>query len=224
MKERRFLVFRPNHSPDLKTQLTKEEKGHLKSLRLLPSQIRLEIRDGIGNSFCYLPEGLDNQFALEKEETLSKEKQSRVALAYPKGTRMDFFFEKATELGATEIFLLEWDRSIRKEFNMERAYRIFAQASSQSNRATLPQLFIFSIQEFLNQFGDRTLLLDPKSDRLFAKAFEPGMIPLVGPEGGFSEKEREGGLSGLQHANLGEGILRLETASLAVLAWQRLSG
>lgn len=225
MKERRFLVFRPGHAGDQSVQLLKEEKAHLNSLRLKPSEIVFEIRDGLGKAFTYLPNQSNNpNFELDKAEDLRKEKDCRVAMAFAKGTRFDFFLEKATELGATELYFLEWDRSIRKEFNRDRSLRILAQAGAQSKRSTLPSLITLPFHEFLEQFGDRSLLLDPASEKSFANEFKPGLIPLVGPEGGFSELEKKSSLAKVQKANLGEGILRLETASLAVLAWQRISG
>ena len=151
-----------------------------------------------------------------------------------KGEKMDLVLQKATELGVSEIVLLQTERSVvkfkadEKQVKLERFNKILKEAAEQSKRTKIPALF---------RYGDILALKNIEADvkmiayegasgptTSFNKIIE-GVKPrqriaiLVGPEGGFSEKEVEiAERLGYKKVSLGRRILRAETASFYALS------
>ncbi len=140
----------------------------------------------------------------------------------------EWMIEKATELGVTEILPVE---TIRSERGLERAAhkrverwrRIALEASQQSRRAFLPVVHEPErLSEALKIPLSRRYVLDenPGAPRLASSISGCGEAAiLVGPEGGWTETERESfTASGWTPVSLGPLILRAETAAIAALA------
>lgn len=137
-----------------------------------------------------------------------------IAVAIPKGDRLDWLVQKVTELGATRLTLLHAERSVvrwapdRVERQLPRLRRISDEALRQSR-----QVWRMTID---GPSDARSVLAD-------VAVAEPGGRPMtaedrrvaVGPEGGWSADELE--LAGA-HVDLGTPILRTETAAVAVVA------
>ena len=134
-----------------------------------------------------------------------------VAVAPPKGERLEWLVAKCTEVGVDRIVLLDADRSVvrwtgeRAERQLERLGRIIVEASMQSRRVWLPELA-----------GPV-----PTSEALrSARVAEPGGDPMtsevstiaIGPEGGWSPSELA---IACRRVSLGDQILRVETAAVA---------
>ena len=160
------------------------------------------------------------------------ESQFKLTLIYglPKGEKIDFVIQKATELGVHHIVLVPTARSIVKwaesdvARKMTRYETIVKEAAQQSRRHVLPELsFASSINEVWQFEFDK---------KLIASEYEVGKLPfnvslsaskniaiLVGPEGGFDKSEIESAIaSGYEPISLGRHILRSETAAIAALA------
>jgi 16S rRNA (uracil1498-N3)-methyltransferase len=145
------------------------------------------------------------------ESTARGDRVLSVAVAPPKGDRLEWLVAKCTEIGIDRLVLLEADHSVvrwsgeRLERQLERLRRIAVEASMQSRRVWLPEI------------AGPVPALDVL--REFAVA-EPGGPPLadadtavaIGPEGGWSPKELE--VAG-STVSLGPHILRVETAAVA---------
>ena len=123
-----------------------------------------------------------------------------VLVALIKFERLETIFEKATELGATEIRLVRAERSekgldLAAPKRMHRWQRIALEASQQSRRAALPQISgPFPFARALEFQSEHRLLLD--EDRTggsivdHVKSQAPAAI-LAGPEGGWTAQERK---------------------------------
>jgi len=155
-----------------------------------------------------------------------------IAQAIPKGQKMDFIVEKATELGAAAIVPLrsarvEGDRT--GEHKVERWQRIAKSAAQQSGRTHVPQVApIADWGSLIATFAqyDRIYIPwelaepVPLRERLEGEVIDvSSMLVIIGPEGGFSSAEVERArAAGAAPISLGRRILRAETAALVVLA------
>lgn len=149
-----------------------------------------------------------------------------------KGERLDFVMQKATELGVTDIWPLETERTevhiegrrvTRRETHWQ---RVIESAAEQCGRLRLPMLHApMSLPALLAaRPSARMLLLDPGAPALSGASALADTLLLVGPEGGFSDAEREAAqASGAVPMGLGRLILRADTAPLAALAVLRQS-
>jgi 16S rRNA (uracil1498-N3)-methyltransferase len=137
-----------------------------------------------------------------------------VAVAPPKGDRLEWLVAKCTEVGIDRLVVLEAEHSVvrwsgeRLERQLDRLRRISVEASMQSRRVWLPQIVgPLPALEVLPGFA----------------VAEPGGRPLVptdvaiavGPEGGWSPKELEVAAATV---SLGPNVLRVETAAVAAAA------
>ncbi|HZY99533.1 MAG TPA: RsmE family RNA methyltransferase [Candidatus Baltobacteraceae bacterium] len=155
-----------------------------------------------------------------------------VAQAIPKGQKMDFVVEKATELGAHAIIPFSSERSVAHALGtakVDRWRRLARAAAQQCGRRFVPEVAsLLSFDELLQRFGDYNAVLfpwelapaEPPRGRL-PKLLEAAssVLIVVGPEGGFSHAEA--GAAEARGAHLlwlGARILRTETAAMVLLA------
>ena len=145
-----------------------------------------------------------------------------------KKQRMDILIEKAVELGACEIYPILTNRTENRKLNMERMQAQIIEAAEQCERMTLPQLHeVRSFDRFIAGWKDVPLFValerceDAKP--LSAQDTSKGGAFFIGPEGGFDTAEREQLLSAehVKIVDLGETILRAETAGIACLSYAR---
>ena len=128
-----------------------------------------------------------------------------VAVAPPKGDRLEWLVAKCTEIGIDRLVLLDADHSVvrwsgeRLERQLERLRRIAVEASMQCRRVWLPEI---SGQVPAVTVADPGGRPPTETDTAIA----------IGPEGGWSSKELEVAAS---TASLGPHILRVETAAVA---------
>jgi 16S rRNA (uracil1498-N3)-methyltransferase len=136
-----------------------------------------------------------------------------VALALTKGDRPELAVQKLTELGVDRILPFVADRSVarwqgeRAARHLERLRRVAREAAVQARLAFLPE--VAEVADF------PSVAALPGAARCDPDGGPPGLdrpVLLVGPEGGWSDAERE---SGLLAVSLGPTILRAETAAIA---------
>ena len=154
--------------------------------------------------------------------------------AMPKGDKLDWVLQKATELGVSRIVLLSSKRTIVKVDEMDkpkkiiRYQKILKEASEQAKRTKIPLLVDILDFSFIEKAsGDIKLIADEdvagKTTGLMQilKRMIPGQSIdiLVGPEGGFERSEVKDAVShGFQPISLGKRILRSETAVINLLS------
>ncbi len=149
--------------------------------------------------------------------------------AIAKGDRQALLLDMATQLGISDYTPLVCERSVVKstDASATRWQRICLEACKQSRRAYLPQLHDASdIPGFVTAAvarGESVWMAHPSGTA-------PATLPrgevhavLIGPEGGFSDDEVDRAVdAGVSLVNLGSGILRIETAAIALLAFLSL--
>ncbi|WP_299025033.1 16S rRNA (uracil(1498)-N(3))-methyltransferase [uncultured Sulfitobacter sp.] len=150
-----------------------------------------------------------------------------------KKARTDFIVEKATEMGASRIVPMQTEFTNSGGFKRERLQAHAVEAAEQCGGTYVPLVDdIARIDRILAgwdtsrqiMFCDETLSVSPAA--LTLSGATPWAI-FIGPEGGFSPRERER-LRGLAHAtpvSLGPRILRADTAAVAAMTvWQQALG
>ena len=156
----------------------------------------------------------------QKEST----KELWLAFSPIKSNYFNFMIQKATELGVTKFLPIIFDRTIVRKINKERLEKVIIEASEQSNRLNVP-----SIEEpqSLKNFLDKEKIdlvftdLNSKNKKIdLEKLTSNPTCVLIGPEGDFSEEEREQILAskGVQPIKINENILRSETAVISALS------
>ena len=147
-----------------------------------------------------------------------------LAFAPVKRSQTDWLVEKATELGTARLIPIITQRTIVERVKLERLEAIAIEAAEQCGRTLLPDISEPLPLAHLLECRDssRTLYFaDESGGEAAAGAFVPGSAAiLTGPEGGFSDEERDQ-IRAAPNAvaiSLGPRILRAETAGLAALA------
>ena len=141
-----------------------------------------------------------------------------------KSNYQNFMIQKATELGATKFLPIIFDRTVVRKINNERLEKIVIEASEQSNRLNVPKIEkAQNLKDFLNSNSMDLIFTDlnsvnKKIDKL--KLTDKPICIIIGPEGDFSETEREQILSfkGVQAFKINENILRSETAVISAIS------
>ena len=154
-------------------------------------------------------------------------KELWLAFSPIKSNYFNFMLQKATELGVTKFVPIITERTIVRKINYERVEKIIIEASEQSNRLVVPKiektqnlnLFLENNNNKINIiFGDlntENQNLDPK----IKKENKPICI-IIGPEGDFTESEREQILNfkDVQSLKINNNILRTETAAISAIS------
>ena len=151
-------------------------------------------------------------------------KELWLAFSPIKSNYQNFMIQKATELGITKFLPIIFDRTIVRKINKERLKKIIIEASEQSNRINVP---IIEETQSLNNFLKANSVdliftdlnsINNKIDK--SKLTDRPVCIIIGPEGDFSEAEREEILAfkGVQPIKINENILRSETAVISAIS------
>ena len=220
------------YTPDILTnpELPEEEAGHcLRVLRLgIGSEIMLT--DGNGSFYkAVISAATNKRCQVQITETIEQEPfwkgHLHLAMAPTKNMdRIEWFAEKATEIGFDELSFLNCRFSERKVIKIDRVEKIVVSAVKQSLKARKP--VVNEMTDF-RKFMER----DFPGQKFIAHCYEgekpllkdvivPGedAVILIGPEGDFSREEVELAESkGFKAISLGKSRLRTETAALVAV-------
>jgi 16S rRNA (uracil1498-N3)-methyltransferase len=151
-----------------------------------------------------------------------------LATAIAKGDRQSTLLDMATQLGISAWQPLLCHRSVSKpgKNSYERWQRICLEACKQSGSAWLPELLPAVIPEDVAKAaraeGREVLLAHPDGEAMDSNNVTDKLL-MVGPEGGFTDDEvKKIVAAGARMVNLGQHILRIETAAVSLLARLRL--
>ena len=161
-----------------------------------------------------------------KKKLRQKENIKELWLAFSpiKTNYQNFMIQKATELGITKFLPIIFDRTIVRKINKERLKKIVVEASEQSNRINVPSIEnVQSLNNFLKNTSVDLIFTDLNSNnyKVDKSKFNKDVVCIIiGPEGDFSESEREKILSfnGVQSIKINENILRSETAVISAIS------
>jgi len=133
-------------------------------------------------------------------------------------SRFEWFVEKATELGISQITPIVCEYSEKKRVNTERLERILISSLKQSNQFFKPKInSTNTFENFILNSEDQLLMANLKtSNKLSEKLFTKSNICLmIGPEGGFSDSEIDlAKKQDIKEVTLGNSRLRSETAAI----------
>ena len=159
---------------------------------------------------------------LRQKENIKKELW--LAFSPIKSNYQNFMIQKATELGVTKFLPIIFDRTVVRKINKERLEKIIIEASEQSNRINLPKIEEpQSLNNFLEINSIDLILTDLNSNNNKidkSKLTDKPVCIIIGPEGDFSEDERQEILAfkGVQPIKINENILRSETAVISAIS------
>ncbi|MBA3704839.1 MAG: 16S rRNA (uracil(1498)-N(3))-methyltransferase [Bacteroidetes bacterium] len=217
--------------------LSEEESKHcIKVLRLSAGGI-IQLIDGIGG--WYEAEIIDDNpkrctvNVIQSKKNVGKRNwQLHIAIAPTKSMdRLEWFVEKATEIGIDEISLIDCTNSERAIVKADRLHKVVVSAIKQSLKAYLPKVneivdfkkFIVSSVNFKGQkfIAHCNSLPSPSGEGLgvghLKSLYQKGnnVLVLIGPEGDFSPEEIKLSIENdFKEISLGESRLRTETAAL----------
>ena len=194
--------------------------------------------DGTGN-LCRLARIRDDAVEAEivEEDYRNTELPVRFYLfqGLPKGDKLELIIQKTVELGVAGIVPVEMSRCVmklddkKKKTRRERWQSIAESAAKQSKRTVIPQVSdVLTYQQAMGKAAELDLFLVPyENERGMAATrdalsrIKSGMSVgiLIGPEGGFDEKEIDlARQAGGAVVSLGSRILRAETAAVTAMA------
>ncbi|AGC77579.1 16S rRNA (uracil1498-N3)-methyltransferase [Nonlabens dokdonensis] len=211
-------------------ELDKEQSRHMTKVLRKKVGDQVHITDGKGNLYdgkislvtsnkCHI----DIAFAKAYPKPFPR---LHIAIAPTKmNDRMEWFLEKATEMGIQKITPLLCDHSERKKINVARFEKILISALQQSYQFHLPVLEeLTSSQDFIKRKieGKKCVAHCEETEKIQLANFietKADFTVIIGPEGDFSNREIELAIkNGFQPTSLGEKRLRTETAGVYTAA------
>ena len=207
--------------------LTDDEAQHC--FKVLRKRIDDEIyvTDGIGGLYtCKISEISKTQCRAEIISTQQYTKRpynlTIVICPTKKQSRIEWFVEKAVEIGVARIILTQTQRTEKSRLKEDRLNKIIVSAMKQSKNLYLPEIIIGqSWKEVIQcaEYGDKYIAHCEDPETHLAKVCGPAQdcIVAVGPEGDFTSHEITSALElGWKEINLGGSRLRTETAGVVV--------
>ena len=224
------LYFSDKIQSDLVTYLNKNQSHYIKNvMRLKPGEY-VSIFNSYGewnSKIENYQKGKAHIKVLDKVRDRDNEKKIWLAFAPLKQNPLNFMIQKATELGIQKFIPLACERSIVKNINVERIKKIIIESSEQSNRLSIPEIKkIEPLKNFLKIFPKNGFIIfcdinthEKNLKEILSKKIEGPICILVGPEGDFSEIERQliVNLNQAYPLSLASNILRAETAAIAAI-------
>ena len=221
------LFFLENLSINLSGNLDKSQSHYLTKV------MRLKIGDNFSlfnNNGEWQAKILNvSKFTVEfivTKQLRQKENIKELWLAFSpiKSNYFNFMIQKATELGVTKFLPIIFDRTVVRKINKERLSKVIIESSEQSNRLVIPTIEEpKTLDKFLNLNNFELIFTDLNSKNTKINSSIMSDKPvciIVGPEGDFSESERQKILSykDVQAIKINENILRSETAVISAIS------
>ncbi len=227
MTSKARLFYPKELKSGLISKLSESQSHYIKNVMRLKPGDKISLFNSSNGEWdvSILVQGKDlTEFKVEK---LSKpqEEHNNLWLAFSpiKKIPQDMMIQKTTELGVQKFIPLLCERSVVREINIERAEKIVTEASEQSNRISVPEILkIQNLESFLKNFPENGKLIfcdincDSSNLKNILSRKDPICI-LIGPEGDFSENERQLIVNHKKtiSISLAKNLLRAETAAIA---------
>jgi 16S rRNA (uracil1498-N3)-methyltransferase len=159
-------------------------------------------------------------FSVQNEE--ERKRSVAIGISLLKNTsRFEWFLEKATEIGVSEIIPLLCERTEKEKFRFDRMQQILISAMLQSQQCWLPVLHQpTEFKNIITKKNDRKFIahcIDEEKTPLTNEQINQStsVLILIGPEGDFTEKEIAVAIENIfQPISLGSTRLRTETAGM----------
>ena len=224
-----MFLFYTNLFKENQLSLTEDEHQHC--TKVLRKQIDDEIfvTDGLGNIYnariAQIGRAETICRIINKESKAKPQPNITIAISPTKNaSRLEWFVEKAVEIGIGSIIVFNAQRTEKKSFNHARIHKIMVSAMKQSLNVHLPMLVNFDNvkqlmtetkdigQKFIAHCDGPTMSLHSSIEK------SKDAIILIGPEGDFTSQEIQMAVeNGFKPVTLGDARLRTETAGLVAL-------
>lgn len=224
---------------DGKVKIYGDDYNHIKKVLRIAEDEKIEVVV-LGELYIGNIEICDKYISVYNLEKISENTESKIKIhllqCLAKGEKMDLIVQKAVELGAYDITLVNSKRCIvkidekKENKKIERLQKISYEASKQSKRLIIPKINeLIQIKDIINFVGDNYLLVAYEEDKNISlrdvitkiKSENSGkdIFILIGSEGGFEREEIEFLTNnGAFSISLGARILRTETAGINLLS------
>jgi 16S rRNA (uracil1498-N3)-methyltransferase len=219
-----------------------EQLHHLKNVLRLKVNDAVVVFDSAGNEYTGVIDSMDKKQAAIKVTASRPARRPGIALtiacAIPKGDRFDDIIDQLTQLGVERIVPMWTERVVvklddaRKEARLKRWRTIAQNAARQCQRNSIPIIEpVTGVADVISQSQKYDLKLIPHltgerkliKDVLASARLKDGIV-LIGPEGDFTPEEVELALNaGFIPVSLGDTVLRVATAAVAVASYIRFS-
>ena len=223
------LFFSESLSINLESKLNKSQSHYLTKVMRIKIGDNFSLFNSNGEwlaKILDISKGIVEFIIIEKLRHKDITKEVWLAFSPIKSNYFNFMIQKATELGVTRFIPIIFDRTIVRKINKERLEKIIIEATEQSNRINIP---ILEKPQNLKKFLSNNL---KKIDLVFTdlnttkkkleinKEANKPLCAIVGPEGDFTEKERELILNfkSVKSININQNILRAETATISIIS------
>jgi 16S rRNA (uracil1498-N3)-methyltransferase len=229
-------VFYLDTTPDSDiSELSEEESKHAVRVLRMQTGDDFLLADGKGN--CYSARLVNahpkrSSFTITGVTTHLRQSELHIAICPTKNSdRLEWFIEKATELGVARISFIHCSRSERTKINMERCIKTAVSAMKQSKQWWLPE--IHDVSSFITFCTAQGALYQskyiawcetPQTKHITHELPHTStpVLVLIGPEGDFTQQETIFATeAGFIPVSLGGSILRTETAGVYICALLR---
>ncbi len=211
--------------------INNEEQQHIVKVLRMKSGEEIFVTDGKGNlakgNLVFEGKKVHLEILEIKEKLPNFSPQLHIAIAPTKNIdRIEFFVEKAVEMGISEITFLQTEKTERKNISIEKLTKQAISASKQSLRFHFPKMNdLVKFSDFIKNLNAETTFVahcNENLERIHLKDIDSreNITFLIGPEGDFSDKEIQILVeNGIKAVSLGNQRLRTETAGIFVAAW-----
>jgi len=223
------LYFSKELKANLQSNLSIEQSHYIKNVMRLKPGDTISLFNSVNGEWSAKIVSHNKENTEFKVEKIIKTKRIEhdlwLAFSPIKKNPLDMMIQKTTELGIQKFIPVLSERTIVKEINTERLKKIIVEASEQSNRISIPKIeSLCPLKIFLEKFPNNGSLIfcDINCDKtdlkkILTKKNQGPICILIGPEGDFSEKERQFIIEKKEifSLSLANNILRAETAAIA---------
>ena len=220
------LFFKESLSINLISKLDKSQSHYICKVMRLNKGSSFSLFNQSGEWEAKIQEinkGIIDFIVLKKLRSKEDTKEIWLAFTPIKLNYLNLMIQKATELGVTRFIPILTERTIVRNINEKRINKIIIEASEQCNRINIPSLDkLIEFKKFLKLqkntniiFGD----LNSNNTKIDVEDKNPICV-LIGPEGDFSEKERNMilNLKNINSLKINNNILRTETAAISMIS------
>lgn len=221
-------------------EITGEDVNHIKNVLRMKIGEEIQIGNGKEKEYICTIQSMEKDKIIAKIVDVigtSSELPAKITLfqGLPKGDKIEYIIQKAVELGAYRIVLVDTRRTVVKlddkkaAKKIERYNAIALSAAKQAKRSLIPKVEgVISFEQALKEADALEKVLIPYENaegisyaREIVKSLKgrESIGVFIGPEGGFAEEEVERAKEhGAKCITLGKRILRTETAALTALS------
>jgi 16S rRNA (uracil1498-N3)-methyltransferase len=208
-----------------------DEQQHIAKVLRMREGEEIYLTDGKGNlakgTLIFEGKKVTLNVAEVQENLSDFSPKLHIAIAPTKNIdRIEFFLEKAVEMGISEISFILTEQTERKNISIDKLRKQAIGASKQSLRSHFPKINdLQKFSEFVKTLDPETTFVAHCNDNLERISLNDlpkieNLTFLIGPEGDFSDREIQLLVDrGVKAVSLGNQRLRTETAGIFVAAW-----